>query len=437
MTVPTTRPIRRRHSPQRGFTLIELLVALTAGLLVSIAAFSLARNASSFFQKEARLSAAQHAVMIGISRLTSDLQRASYLTVPNSDNIDYQMVGKTATNWPKGMQRLAGITILEGGSATEAQSNGLTPDALVLSGSFDSTELFGVRTIIASGTGAIIYLQTNDSAWARAKAAESRGAPALESIFKAGRMVRIADNYGWSTYGIVASYDEVTNPSAPFITLASTPAPAERSSSKHGGIHGLAASNYTINTVSRIRYDLRSVDDAAKYPQYANLFTRARHAASAYHRGALEPIRTELVRVELDAANAGDEYAEVDSTLDVVAEYAVDLKFGMTVESATPTLPATLAKYPIHNSTFSATTGYDIADDLNQTNSEPERLRAVQVRLTVRAAEADRDVTIPASSGGGLYRFALEDSSGAARGFARVRTVVTEVALPNNYAPDS
>src|SRR3954469_23790645 len=64
---------------RRGFTLVELMVAMSAGVLVSLAALLLAKNASRFFQHEARISAAQLAVTLGMNRLTADLQRASFL----------------------------------------------------------------------------------------------------------------------------------------------------------------------------------------------------------------------------------------------------------------------------------------------------------------------------------------------------------------------
>ena len=57
-----THPSRRRA--RRGFTLVELLVAMAAGLIVSMAAFLLSKNAMRFFQHESRISAAQLAATL-------------------------------------------------------------------------------------------------------------------------------------------------------------------------------------------------------------------------------------------------------------------------------------------------------------------------------------------------------------------------------------
>ena len=59
-----TTPKRIRGRAARGFTLIELVVALSAGLLVSMAALMLSRNATKFFQNEARISATQLAATL-------------------------------------------------------------------------------------------------------------------------------------------------------------------------------------------------------------------------------------------------------------------------------------------------------------------------------------------------------------------------------------
>ena len=67
----------------RGFTLVELMLALLAGLFVAMAAFVLSRNASRFFQHEARISSAQLAATLGMNRIAADLQRAGFLSTPN------------------------------------------------------------------------------------------------------------------------------------------------------------------------------------------------------------------------------------------------------------------------------------------------------------------------------------------------------------------
>ena len=109
---------RGRCSPsgsgaRRGFTLVELLVAMRAGVLVAMAAFLLARNATKFFQLESRISAAQFANMIGLNRLKTDLSRGGFLASANV-NDDPLICGKS--NWPAGLNELAAIRIEQNGS---------------------------------------------------------------------------------------------------------------------------------------------------------------------------------------------------------------------------------------------------------------------------------------------------------------------------------
>ena len=92
------------------------------------------------------------------------------------------------------------------------------------------------------------------------------------------------------------------------------------------------------NVVNIIRYEIRNLK-AAALPQYAPLF-----AASATAPG--DTSRLELVRVEVDVN--GNEMAD---TLELVAEYAVDLRFGLTVVNAFKT-PAESRRY----STFPSAT---------------------------------------------------------------------------------
>src|SRR5439155_25756652 len=103
------------RSGERGFTLIELTVAMSAGLIVAMGAFLLARNASAFFQNEARIAGAQFAAMVGMNRLTSDIRRAAMGSTPNV-SADPTICGNIAT-WPAGMKQLQGVQIIQGGSA--------------------------------------------------------------------------------------------------------------------------------------------------------------------------------------------------------------------------------------------------------------------------------------------------------------------------------
>src|SRR5690242_6870684 len=101
-------PIPSPRLRPRGFTLVEVLVAMSAGVLVSMAAFALSRNATHFFQHEARISATQLALTLGMNRITGDIQRASLMSTPN---IQWDKKVCRAADWPAGLKALAGVHI--------------------------------------------------------------------------------------------------------------------------------------------------------------------------------------------------------------------------------------------------------------------------------------------------------------------------------------
>ncbi len=171
---------RARASGQRGFTLVELLVAMAAGLVVSLAAFLLSKNATRFFQNEARASASHLAATIGLNRLTADLQRAAYLSSPNI--LDDPEVCQVPPSPASACRRLAGISILRQGSEflhgarlNQSIANGLHPDSIIIGGSLNSTELFEFRKI-----------SDESGDWAR-RAATRTAPPCSARCARAGR----------------------------------------------------------------------------------------------------------------------------------------------------------------------------------------------------------------------------------------------------------
>ncbi|MEQ9324446.1 MAG: prepilin-type cleavage/methylation domain-containing protein, partial [Polyangiaceae bacterium] len=172
--------------------------------------------------------------------------------------------------------------------------------------------------------------------------------------------------------------------------------------------------------VVRMLYDLRTIDTGI-YPQYAGLYARSGHAETAFHRGPNEARRTELVRVELDQAGA-----EIPASLEVLAEFAVDLKFGITRDTAAAGLPPNLLREPVAGPNVYTTA------NLLSNGGTPDRIRGVQVRFGARAHRRDREIGLaPIGADGGLLRYGL----GADQGFVRMRTLVTDVQLPNQQRP--
>jgi len=103
-----------------------------------------------------------------------------------------------------------------------------------------------------------------------------------------------------------------------------------------------------------------------------------------------------------------------------VAEYAIDLKFEGLVTSTTA--PPALAMTPTAGDIYAITSGTVGA-------GQPQRVRSLRARLSVRSREADRTSDIPGATIG-RYRIQV---SPVASTFARVRTVQTDIAIPNHF----
>jgi prepilin-type N-terminal cleavage/methylation domain-containing protein len=406
-------PAHRPHLVRslRGFTLIELMVAITAGMFVAIAAFALARQGSRFFQQEARIANAQYSATLGFDRLRADIARAAFLSTPNIQRDPFRC-GSTG-GWPSGLASLAAVRIVAATPvAVQDPSNDLAPDQLTLTGSYTSVEQFPVRTVEKAGGDQVrVILQQNNGAVARANLGVSEGGAAA-NLFQLGRVLRILDSTGHYEFGsIVAASIDATGSVA--ILLKANPAIAFKwEKDTTCGVEGLGV-GMLANVVNTIRYeirDLRTLD----LPQFRPLY-----ATSATAPG--DEKRYELVRVELDSTGA-----EMPDSLELVAEYAVDLRFGLTVATTTGTDPV-LTEFPFDNANV-----YNFALDVaaNPATPGPERIRAVRARLTVRSREADRSAPVPPPANappGTLFRYSMGDGGS----FARARSLTADIQLPN------
>ncbi|WP_437337273.1 PilW family protein [Sorangium sp. So ce394] len=419
-------PARARASGQRGFTLVELLVAMAAGLVVSLAAFLLSKNATRFFQNEARASASHLAATVGLNRLAADLQRAAYLSTPNI-RLDPEVCQVPPA--PLGLNRLAGIwirrqgSVFEGGSElSQSVANELYPDSIIIGGSLSSNELFEFRKI-SDATGALVVeLNPNSAAVQRTLQRANGSGQGLSQIFAPNRILRVmVRGQTQFLYGVIQGTNvQGDPPNLIAITLKPSPGLPMLSGFGRCGVTpgGATGDAGWVNVVNRVRYNIRSL--VGKETPYAPLVA----PIAAEQTG--DDGRTELVRVELD-----DENNEIPETLELIAEYAVDLKFGISAaeESADPNVTDPfITRYPIMATDNAAV--YNIAASNDQSDAAPQRVRSVQVRLSTRTRAPDRDVGFPERSDGRRLRFLIPGIVGETT-FARMRTLYADIALPN------
>lgn len=420
-------PALRR--PQQGFTLIELLVAITAGVAVAAAAVILSKNAVRLFQEEARISYAQVAVTLGLTRLGADIEAAGRNSTPNPtpkvnpnaiNGLDPRLCAKSnLVDWPAGMRRLAPVIVERMKTAPkQSADNGLSPERLTIAGDLDSGESFDLRTVLPGQSGLTLVLQPRGRPVRRIEALTAGGdaRERLKAIFRAGRIARI-EGPTQDYYGVIGGITITGNPTIDSIAVQLTPVPEVPSSPQSSlkcAIKGFGV-GFPVHVLSRVRWEIRSLQADPQYGDYVK---------------ATNPVtgddgRTELVRVELDASDN-----EMPGTLDLVTEYAVDLRFGLTVQKL-PALPdaPVLLQLPIEDPAKADSSIYTIAGAPTEAGSAPESVRAVQVRLSTRSRAPDRPTSI-AGPAGRPYRF-LVSSAKMADKYARLRTLQREFTLYN------
>ncbi len=337
------RPSTIPSGPTRGFTLIEVLVALSAGVLVSIATFMLSKSATAFFQREARISSAQLALTLAMNRLTGDIQRASYLSTANS-LVDPNVCRTTSASWPTGLGLLTGVTITSGAATPQGAIQNppmAPPDQIIIGGSMDSAEVYQVQSIAAgAGNAPLLTMRSPTTEPATYRALATLGTPdtlasRLTPVFypntyptppvssgRFGHLYHPASNF--HTFGVIDSFTVDPVSGAIKVQLLATPTLPVQGTSTCGIAFGDTGGGWLFSVVTRAQYSIQSIV-AAPPVQLAQIVTPPT-PQQALVTGDLG--RTELVRTELDASNL-----PIAASTELVAEYAVDLRFGITVSS--------------------------------------------------------------------------------------------------------
>lgn len=399
----TPRP-GRSFRLSRGFTLIELLVAIVAGLFVAIAAFALSKQGSRFFHQETRLANAQFETLVGFERLRADIARAGYLSTPNIQDEPFHCRSPNIANWPYGLTALAAMRITAGPSHPGSTLNNLSPDRLFLTGSYTTDELFPVRAILRDAGGDQIFLNRSFGPMERmirrfAGPSENED-EILADTFRSGRAVRILDQAGTISFGVI-SFAQLAQGNPRIILQQSTPLPFVAQGSSCG-----IAGNETgaqLSVINWIGYQLEELT-AQGFPG--------------------DDTALRLVRRELDFASAGADEPITMGPPETVAEFAVDLKFGLThVTTSSSPMNPTLTTLAVGDPAV-----YNVAREVTVAGGTrgPQHIRSVRARLSIRSREADRQAALEPAAGGVLFRYEIGTDS-----FARVRTMGADIQLPN------
>lgn len=453
----------RERAAARGFTLVELLVAMVAGLIVALAVVALSREASNTFHEETRVASAEMQLRTAIDRLRADVARASFMSTGNV-YIDPQILttpGTTvnvanisATTYKStaamSLYSLAGLRLWAGGSAAAtplSAYNNLSPDRIDLAGNMTGVEVLGIGGVAGQkaivdgggcgGVGQRIYLNmlSTPALWRLVGMGptgtdttyNAQLVSAFQPVAGSSFIVRVVDNATHKVqYAATCATTSATEPASWNVT-ASVPQPYIDLDSNAINLPGISP-NATINPVHIVRWQLG-----------ASLINPPGDA------GVGDPTKYDLTRQYIDAKGA------LAGNPEVVAEYAVDLKFAFTVDNLADLTGnyATAATSPLVVNAFedssnavitNATAAGDVTSSVIPYSSgpEPQRIRSVRIRLVTRTPMQDRTEPLAVSGAPNdyLYRYCLASSAATcaqpgAPVFARTRTLITEVALPN------
>jgi Tfp pilus assembly protein PilE len=428
--------------PVRGFTLVELMVSLVAGLVVTIAVVGLARAATTTFFEAARMATVESTLRTASERLRQDLSRASYMStgniqlardgaagVPRAHRIAVTSPANAATGSRfAALNNLQGIQIFVGGSGATpvtttagsagplglAVKNGLNPDAIVLTGNFTTDDSYQGMLIWGTGGAQAVQLNAAGDAAVRRLLGGVTQLAGLQAAFTPvpGSLYasRIVDSQGCQHYVVVTGVSIVAGNAVVQLAndAAGQPAVMPTNSTTCGANTGQVV---TISPLQTVRWYIGPNVNAALDPV-----------------AAVEPA-TNKFNLYREFLSATAPPVAIPGTQQIIAEYAVDLKFGITVADAANALQV----FDMDTAPANITLWTQTASTTAAAGPGPQRVRSVRFRLATRTAVPDRKDSIAFAPGAPyITRYCVENQPlTTCHNFARVRTVMSEVALMN------
>jgi len=457
------------------------MVALTGGLFVSIAVFALSRDASRFYQRESRVADSTLNAVQGFERLRNDLQRVGFMTTAHL-GVDPSWC-QPSTPLPNNAgpfigQQMADIAITPDALAAAnpvLQANGITPDQITIAGNFNSVDQFPIWGVQGSpGQPATVFLQTNIGPLLR-MAYSARLDPwnvpgsrlaLLDGLFPRNRVLRIVDQSGRSHFAVIGGTTGGANPTIQVTN--DMPLRYREGTSSPCGLKDPDLG--VVNAVEFVRYRLRNLKSSGTNPEKVGanyeylLLDGSSLGAKAppFDKERLELVREDLYWNGSPAMVVDPTSGNVTANpaVELIAEYAVDLRFDVTVagNSLLGQRPIALGRCDTAGCTGGGVgdrTNYvGVVNPTTPTQSRPERVRGLRATVVVRSKEPDRvgnvvgDTLNPAVGirpNGEPYRYRVHigrDGTGAGAGspstptantlWARVRSLTSEIALPNH-----
>lgn len=428
------------------------MVSLVMGLIVALAAVALARAATTTFHEQARSSVTEMSVRTASERLRQDLMRVSYMATGNI-RWDPKIARIADRTLPDEIARFPEFVNLQGirikvaaskadteGTLSLATNNYLRPDTIEITGNMTTDDSYNGQITMGgacpSGGGQVVRLdpQADAAVWGLAGgdggvSTDAKAKAAFQPVDGKRFIAQVTDALGCIHYAPVCNVS--VSSGIIFVHLQGDGKRAVLYSHSEAGQYenptGLAnncgsseGGKVTIAPVQIVRWKLEKSPLALQADP------------------ALEPVNNkfDLTRTLLDFA--GDPASDAE----IVAEYAVDLKFGLTVYNPVAAA-ANTDPLLVYDMDVDGAPGGLIAQATQTASTTlsgqigPQHVRSVRFRVATRTSMADRqndiivgparDTTHPFMS-----RYCMENAALAScKKFARVRTIVSEVALHN------
>lgn len=401
---------RRTRRAAQGFTLMELIVAAMLSMLVIAGLYVVYATHTRVFRSQESVSQAQFGVRFAMETVLADLQRAGYQGVPS-------------TTQPQIAQRLCANSLLpafqavtlvhgDGEVVNPSKNPNVTgdmarppqtpPDTLTLVGNFANDDVFWADRLV----GATITLQ--DTSAIDRTDPFPRSQEAFDEIFRTdgSTLIRIR-NQDKTFFSPVAS----ASFAAKTVTLAHSPSCADQGLWSWG----------EVNVLHRVRY-------AVVNPATTGLLTSVEVANLTKVPGLNE--RRDLVREYLTWDNPPTVVRR-----EVIAENVVDFQvwflFDQVETPDTGPMVDQVAAYSVDENQVGGEPCNATSDSIGgNSNCEPWNIHGAIVRISVRTPAEDPNWPVPPDD---VPRQPLRyyELNEASVGSARVRTLVSQVEMPN------
>ena len=413
------------RAARRGFTLVELMISLVAGVTVAIAVVGLARAATTTFYEQIRMSSVESSVRVASERLRNDLMRAGYMSTGNIKYDPRIAAAPGASNSRyTSTADLQSLYINVGGSTAAVKTNitPVKPDRIRIMGNLTGSDTY--RGKFESDGISISFASISDPATSRL-VNTANPLSSVKNVFTpndtSSFLIRVIDKHRCQQF-IELAANAVTSASTSGFTLKMSP---------DGGGHTILQQSDVspVNCGANILDPDLIVSPVARVEWWLGDDSELSTATKAVVENQAVPeeagFKFNLYRQFFDTAGNGVGKPEI------VAEYGIDLKFGLVVHDLTAAAGSNQKTYDMDANAADITKWSALVSTLAAPGLEaPQRIRSVRYRIATRSAVADRETPLTVSTSAALSRYCVSTAT-PCKTFARVRTIVSEISLVN------